>query len=135
MNNKIEPLEIQIRFNDCDSLGHVNNAVYLSYFEIARMHYFKHLLDADWDWQMNGIILVRNEVIYHYPLKVNQSPYIQIKLGKIGAKSFELHYEIIEGNKLYTSGMSKIVCYNFNSNKSVLIYEKMKLALSKLELI
>ena len=40
----IEPVQIQIRFADIDAMGHVNNAVYLSYFEFTRVHYFSELL-------------------------------------------------------------------------------------------
>ncbi len=32
-----------VRFRDLDSLGHVNNAVYLTYFEIARIGYWRKL--------------------------------------------------------------------------------------------
>jgi len=31
---------IQIRFSDCDMLQHVNNAIYLQYFETARINFF-----------------------------------------------------------------------------------------------
>jgi len=36
----IDPFKVQIRFADIDVMGHVNNAVYLSYFEMAPGHYF-----------------------------------------------------------------------------------------------
>ena len=61
---KIEPAIIQVRYADVDSMGHVNNAVYLSYFENARLHYFKHMLGSNWDWKRDGIILLKNEVQY-----------------------------------------------------------------------
>ncbi len=35
---------IQIRWRDLDALGHVNNAVYLTYFELARLAYIRALL-------------------------------------------------------------------------------------------
>ena len=40
-------LAIQIRWRDLDALGHVNNAVYLTYFELARLAYIRTLLGAD----------------------------------------------------------------------------------------
>ena len=63
----IEPVHLQIRFADIDSMGHVNNAVYLSYFEYTRLHYFKALLPANWDWVSNGIILAQTEVSFLNP--------------------------------------------------------------------
>ena len=47
----IQPANIQVRFSDLDVLGHVNNTIYFSYFELARVHYFRELLGIDWDWQ------------------------------------------------------------------------------------
>ena len=37
---------IHIRFGDTDALGHVNNAVYMSYFESARLAYARFLLSG-----------------------------------------------------------------------------------------
>ncbi len=43
---------IQIRFKDIDMMGHVNNANYITYFELARLTYFDSLKDEgvkiDW---------------------------------------------------------------------------------------
>ena len=64
----ISPAQIQIRFADIDVMGHVNNAVYLSYFEMARVHYFKQILGEEWDWNSDGILLARNEIDYLSPI-------------------------------------------------------------------
>ncbi len=36
--------KIEVQFRDCDPLGHVNNAVYVTYFEIARVAYCRDAL-------------------------------------------------------------------------------------------
>ena len=46
---------IQIRFSDCDMLQHVNNAIYLQYFETARINFFRKEL-PNWNWKEEGII-------------------------------------------------------------------------------
>jgi len=40
---------IPIRFADIDAFGHVNNAIYLTYFEIARSAYWEEVIK--WDWE------------------------------------------------------------------------------------
>jgi len=40
---------IETRFADFDMMGHVNNAVYFTYMEIARTKYWKQAID--WDWE------------------------------------------------------------------------------------
>jgi acyl-CoA thioester hydrolase len=71
---KIEPLKIQVRFSDLDMLGHVNNVIYLSYFEMARIHYFTALVGAKWDWFNEGVLLVKNNVEYHIPILLHDQP-------------------------------------------------------------
>ena len=62
MKNKQTPYKIEIRFSDCDRYKHVNNAVYLTYFEQARIHYFGEILGENWDWTKNGVILKKHFV-------------------------------------------------------------------------
>jgi acyl-CoA thioester hydrolase len=45
----IQPAAIQVRLTDIDILGHVNNSIYLTYFEMTRIHYFSQLVGPDWD--------------------------------------------------------------------------------------
>jgi acyl-CoA thioester hydrolase len=132
MHNSIPPAKIQVRFADCDMMGHVNNAVYLSYFEQTRMHYFAYLVGNKWDWKKHGIILVHNELTYHSPVFLEDLPEITMFLGEIGKTSFLLHYEVKVNGKLCTSGASKLVCFNFESNKSVDVYPDMLKGFSKL---
>ncbi|MDA0882981.1 MAG: thioesterase family protein, partial [Bacteroidetes bacterium] len=48
--------EIEVRFRDIDAMGHVNNAVYLSYFEQARIGFFNAIVDDKWDWNKLGVL-------------------------------------------------------------------------------
>jgi len=127
----IDPFKVQIRFADIDVMGHVNNAVYLSYFEMARVHYFKQILGENWDWQKDGVLLVRNEVDYLVPIFLHDTPEIKINVEHIGSKSFTLNYEINVGNKLTTKGKSIMVCFNNLEQRTQEIPEKMKLKLSE----
>lgn len=46
---------IQMRFNDFDVLGHLNNATYSTYIELARMHFFQDVLGMDLT-QITGVV-------------------------------------------------------------------------------
>jgi len=117
----IDPMKIQVRFSDVDMMGHVNNAVYLNYFETARMYYFNQLLGRDWDWTSNGIILLRNEVDYVKSVLLQHAPTIKISVEKIGGKSFVLSYELKVDDVVYTRGKSTMVCFNYKQHASVQI--------------
>lgn len=129
---KIPPVEIQVRFADIDVMGHVNNAVYLSYFENARMHYFKHMLGADWDWHKFGIILLKNEIEYILPVRLHHKPFIDMFVEKIGNKSFTLGYELKVDGILHCKGLSTLVGFDNQAQKTILIPSVMKEGLVQL---
>jgi acyl-CoA thioester hydrolase len=129
---KIEPAKIQVRFSDCDMMGHVNNAVYLSYFEMARIHYFGMLLAKDRDWKKEGVLLRKNEVEYLKPVLLHDVPQISVYLENIGSKSFTVAYELRVDNELRTIGKSVLVCYNSIENKTFEVTEELRSALEKI---
>ena len=128
----IKPAKIQIRYSDIDLMGHVNNAVYLNYFEYTRVYYFDQLLGKKWDWEHQGFILVQNNVEYITPLLLKDNPVIEMSIGKVGNKSFVLHYELRLNEQIYTRASSKMVGYNMIEQKSIVIPEKMKQSFSLL---
>lgn len=128
----ISPAKIQVRLTDIDILGHVNNAIYLSYFEMTRIHYFNLLVGPNWDWMENGVVLVHNEVQYIQPILLADSPEIQMYCDKIGTKSFTLSYEIYVNGQLKTTGSSTLVGFNSNQQKSIEIPALMRESLLKL---
>lgn len=131
----IKPAIISVRFADCDMMGHVNNAVYLSYFEQARMHYFAQMVDENWDWKKDGIILVKNEVTYLKPILLHDEPTIHVKLKAIGTSSFTLVYDVKVNDETAATGESKLVCFDFTSQQPVSVYPKMVEGLEQLEKI
>src|SRR5574337_1034741 len=48
---------IQVRYKDLDSLGHVNNANHLTYFELARIKFFDDIVNEKIDWEKVGMIV------------------------------------------------------------------------------
>lgn len=79
-----------MRWADFDMLGHVNNAVYLSYAENARGKYLGECID--WNWQADGIILASTTVDYKVPLLYTDKPVMHVRTTQLGNKSFEMEY-------------------------------------------
>ena len=128
----IPPLKIQVRFSDLDILGLVNNNIYLSYFEMARIHYFTALVGPNWDWLKEGVVLVKNDVEYHVPILLHDEPKIFLFVTEIRNKSFSLAYKIMINEKLHTTGGSTLVCFNSAIQQSIVIPPIMREGLSKL---
>lgn len=130
----LEPLKLKVRFSDCDMMQHVNNAVYLNYFEEARIHYFRQLLGLDWDWKKQGILLRRNELEYLRPVLLHDPVEIFCYLKHVGDKSFTLAYEVRVLNEIRTVGSSVLVCYDSTIRQSIQIPPRMREGLNKLPL-
>jgi acyl-CoA thioester hydrolase len=130
--NNITTAKIQVRYADLDTMGHVNNTVYLSYFENARVHYFNELLGKDWDWSKHGVLVAKNEVNYFKPILLNDVPEIEILLESIGSKSITLAYEVKVNGEITTTGKSVLVCFDIKNQVSTAVSEDWKTALSKL---
>jgi acyl-CoA thioester hydrolase len=124
--------KIQIRFNDCDLMGHVNNSIYLSYIEEARIIFLNSILEESWDWKQKGIIIKKHDIEYISPLKLNDDVYIFTEFGNIGNKSFELIHTFYKNQEITTKIKSLIICYNYNSSKTELIYPELILKINQL---
>ena len=112
---------ISIRFSDMDAYGHVNNAVYLTYFEIARSNYWRDIIG--WNWGENGIILGRSEINYLKPLTLNDEIACYVRTTRIGNSSFDVAHVLVKitsnGEEICTTGKTVCISYDYSANKSV----------------
>lgn len=82
---------IEVRFSDLDTLKHVNNAVYLTYDEIARGHYLRRVGAAI---DGGNFVMARAEVDYIRPILFGDLVEIAIRVEKVGNSSFRTLSEI-----------------------------------------
>jgi len=117
---------IPIRFSDMDAYGHVNNAIYLTYFEIARSNYWKDIIQ--WSWGENGIILGRSEINYLKPITLNDEIACYVRTTRIGNSSFDVMHVLVKitdaGEEICTTGKTVCISYDYHANKSVSIPSK-----------
>ncbi|MBM3170640.1 MAG: acyl-CoA thioesterase [Bacteroidetes bacterium] len=123
---------IQIRFCDTDMLGHVNNANYLSYMEMARVSYFNEVMPK-LDWSGQGIILAKAEISYKAPLFLEDRLVVHTGVEQISGKSFMMRYRFMKstesGEMLAAEGSTLMVCYNYCENHSIPVPEFWKKAI------
>ena len=120
---------VQIRFVDIDKLGHVNNAVYLSYFEAARVAYFDELVGERVDWYTTGMILAKSIVDYKIPVFLEDKVIVFTSVTKLGNKSFEISNVLVKEQSDKLSGQNKqevaafatftIVCYSYETKSTI----------------
>ena len=85
-------IEVPVRFRDTDGMGHVNNAVYLTYLEVARERYWREVFGLV-DYRRVDIILARVEIDFVSPSEVGETVVIGIRASVLGRKSFDFLYE------------------------------------------
>ena len=110
--------EIEVRFKDLDPLGHVNNAVVLSYLEQARFHWWKQQLSGR-RFKEEGFLLARIEVDYRRPILMEDRVIIHLHCTRVGNSSFELGYRISRGQdgSLLAEAKSVQVMVDFASER------------------
>ncbi len=128
---------IQLRFKDGDVMGHVNNANHFTYFELARINYFRDVVGKDIDWKQDGIILAKMSVDYKQPLLIHEKVQAYTRCSRLGNKSFDLEYLLVSINHgketIIATGLSVLVCFNYKKNESVLMPEDWKKKFSEYE--
>ncbi|MDB5086062.1 MAG: thioesterase [Mucilaginibacter sp.] len=114
---------IPIRFSDIDAVGHVNNAIYLTYFEIARLNYWKEIIN--WNLRENGVIVGRSEVNYLKPITLDDEIVCYVRTTRIGNSSFDMMHLLARitphGEEVCTTGKTVCISYDYSLNKSVSI--------------
>lgn len=112
---------VQIRFNDVDMAHHVHNAIYLHWFELARMALLQRFIPKGHDWRAQGLILARNEVDYRMPVLLNDTIEASTWCDHIGHTSFDLRYAITrssgERTGICAEGRSVLVCYDYTNSR------------------
>ena len=114
-----------VRFRDVDALGHVNNAVFLTYLEEARIGY---LLPFGAD--VTNMILARVEIDFKAPLRSGDEIEIGVRPSGVGTKSFELAYEVRRGDTVAAQAKTVLVSYDYETGRPVEVPESWREALA-----
>ena len=89
---------IEVRFGDTDALGHVNNAVYLSYFEMARAGYYEAMTGVPFgtgeDARHRTFLIAEATVRYRMPAFFGEPLVADCRIGWATGSSFALEYRI-----------------------------------------
>ena len=85
--------EIDIRFRDTDAIGHVNNAVYVTYLEVGRQAYWR-AMSPEMDYRRVPFVMARIELDFRSPAWVGEVLLVRVRMSWIGGKSFGTEYEI-----------------------------------------
>lgn len=88
-------VELQLRFNDIDMFGHVNNAIYLQYFDLGKLRYFSEAIGPDFAEQGFTAVIVNINCDFFAPAVLSERLAVLSAVVHIGEKSLVLEQRII----------------------------------------
>ena len=126
--------ELQPRFRDTDAMGHINNAVYVTYLEVARQAYWVALSGIE-NYQRVPFILAHVTIDFRSEALVDETLVLGIRCGSIGSKSFTFEYEIREKltERLVVEATSVQVCYDYDTKQSFTVPDALRRQLEEFE--
>jgi acyl-CoA thioester hydrolase len=114
-------VDIVVRWGDMDSLGHVNNIVYLQYFETARVEYLLRLgMDPPGPaWQQFGLILASNSCRYRVPVTFPDTLSVGTRTLAIGEDRVKMHHAAVSQKlgRVVAEGEAMIVSYDYTAGR------------------
>lgn len=128
-------LPIQIRFNDIDPLGHINNSQYFSYFDLGKTTYFEELRGLAINWLEGFIVIAHMDVDFLRPIFYKEPITVDSKITKLGEKSGVFLQQIrnINTGEVKCRCESVFVTFDAETQRPVPINDLWRKAISKFE--
>jgi len=119
MSGSVYRHRLAVRFRDCDAMGHVNHAVYFTYFEQCRLTFWREITGTP--SPHTRVIVARAECDYRAPARFGDELEIALAVGSIGRSSFTLTFEIthVKSGQPIASGRTVMVSYGYDASRSV----------------
>jgi acyl-CoA thioester hydrolase len=116
---------IDVRFADTDAMGHVNNAVYLTYCEMARIRYWSDVTGEPVALGHEGaesLILAEARITYRAPVFHGETVTVETRATHIGRSSFTLAHRLTAcapqgAPRLVATSDSVMVRYDYEADR------------------
>ncbi len=134
MNSWPVSVQLPVQWGDLDAFQHVNNVVYLRWFESARIAYFEQtgVLEG-----MPGVgpILARQTIDYRVPLLYPDSLLASATVTKIGNSSFTMGMRIESATqgRIAAEGEAVIVMIDYRMSRKVAVPDEVRRRIESLE--
>lgn len=128
-------IPVQLRFNDVDGLGHVNNSVYFNFYDLGKTGYFDAVHGHQVSQEEIDIVIAHAEVDFIEPVFLKDEILVQTTVTAIGNKSLTMVQRIICAKTKRVKCLCKtiMVGFDFRTNTSKAISQIWRDAISKYE--
>jgi len=117
---------IAVRFRDLDAMGHVNNAVYLTYLESARIAWWLHLTGST-DLRSLTMILARTEIDYRSPVGYAETLEVGVRCTSIRRSSVGVETIMVAADgRLVAESRQVLVHYDYAAQRASVLTEDLR---------
>lgn len=116
---KVYETDIPLRFGDIDAMGHVNNAVTLTLFELGRVKLFAEVLGAR-EVEDITFVLAEANVRYRIPILLKDKVRLRMHVTDVSRSSFRFRCELFDprDGRVFTEAETVQVMYDYKTGKS-----------------
>jgi acyl-CoA thioester hydrolase len=112
----------RVRFGDLDAMRHLNNVVFLRYFETARIAYLRRLTPdhdpADPEAGGFGFIFAECHINYRSPVYFDEELEVRCRIGEVRRSAFKVAFEMTVGDRLAAEGYGWLVGFDYAAQGS-----------------
>ena len=114
---------LQVRFRDIDAFAHVNNAVFFSYVEQARIRYLLDVLQPGVGFDRLPLILARVELDYRSPIAFGEDVTVETRVDRVGRSSFGMSHRVTAGpdGRVVGDVRTVLVTYDYGVARPMLV--------------
>ena len=115
----------EVAFRDLDAFGHVNNGVYLTYIENARIGYARDVIGIE---SLEGLLMIVASVKIDFRSRANLGDTLEIgaRTTRVGTKSFDLEHVIAADGRVVAEAKSVLVSYDYERGESVSVPDALR---------
>ncbi len=135
--------QVEVRFADTDAMGHVNNATYLTYIEIARAAYYETAtgrpLPLGVHGAEEGMILADVRIAFRAPAFYGETLLVESRVTRLGRTSFTMEHRITAPDSRYGRARliavaeSVLVTYDYTAERPIAIPDALRAGIEALE--
>ena len=125
----------RVRFGDLDAMRHLNNVVFLRYFESARIAFIRQLVPthdpAHPEAGDFGVIFAECHIAYRSPVHFDEVVDVACSVGEIRRSSFQVVFDMKVGERLAAEGYGWLVGFDYSAQQSAPLPEGLRSALQR----
>lgn len=108
-------VDVRVRYRDLDHMAHVNNAVYATYLEEARVGYFRDVIGVPVDEAT--VALASLELSFERRITLSDSVEVAVRVPELGETSLPMTYEVRADGDLAATGETVLVALDPDTNR------------------